>query len=310
MKNEITFKSNDGLTDIHAYIWDVENPRAIIQFTHGMCEHAERYEYFAKVMNSKGFIFAAQDLLGHGKSVKDEYSYGYFAKKKGNEVLVEDAHSFNQELRKLYPNLPIIAIGHSFGSFVTRNFIQKYSDDMVGVIIIGSTFMSKLELDLYSILTSIIAIYHHGPTYISPYIVNLQENMLNKRFEERKQFPNCWINKNPKLVVENLNIEYANHKFTCNAYKSMFKLIKNCNSVSKNRTIRSDLPMLLLCGSNDSLGKFGEDIKKIKNIYERAGVKSVKTKVYNNMRHDIINDENRVLVHTDIINFINDIIKK
>ncbi|HJZ25099.1 MAG TPA: alpha/beta hydrolase, partial [Streptosporangiaceae bacterium] len=61
-----SYPSSDG-TQITAYRWDPAGaPRAVVQLTHGMGEHAQRYEYMARALNDAGFAVYAQDHRGHG----------------------------------------------------------------------------------------------------------------------------------------------------------------------------------------------------------------------------------------------------
>jgi predicted dienelactone hydrolase len=49
------YPSSDGV-QITAYRWDpADEPRAVIQLTHGMGEHAQRYDYVARALNDTGF---------------------------------------------------------------------------------------------------------------------------------------------------------------------------------------------------------------------------------------------------------------
>ena len=64
-----SYTSADG-TQIAAYRWDpAGEPRAVVQLTHGMGEHARRYEHFARALNEAGFVVYAQDHRGHGASI-------------------------------------------------------------------------------------------------------------------------------------------------------------------------------------------------------------------------------------------------
>ena len=65
-----SYTSADG-TRIAAYRWDpTGEPRAVVQLTHGMGEHAQRYEHVAKALNDAGFVVYAQDHRGHGASAR------------------------------------------------------------------------------------------------------------------------------------------------------------------------------------------------------------------------------------------------
>ena len=62
-----SYTSADG-TQIAAYRWDPAGEprglRAAVQLTHGMGEHAQRYEHVARALNEAGFVVYAQDHRG------------------------------------------------------------------------------------------------------------------------------------------------------------------------------------------------------------------------------------------------------
>ena len=64
-----SYTSADG-AQIAAYRWDpTGQPRAAVQLTHGMGEHARRYEHVAQALNEVGFVVYAQDHRGHGANI-------------------------------------------------------------------------------------------------------------------------------------------------------------------------------------------------------------------------------------------------
>ncbi len=55
----------DGL-ELAAYVWDVADPRAVVQVSHGLAEHSARYDRFARALNDAGYSVRATDHRGHG----------------------------------------------------------------------------------------------------------------------------------------------------------------------------------------------------------------------------------------------------
>ena len=52
--------------------------RGVIQITHGMVEHAGRYNRFAEKCLENGFAVFAHDLRGHGKTKAEDAPLGCF----------------------------------------------------------------------------------------------------------------------------------------------------------------------------------------------------------------------------------------
>ena len=113
-REDFFFDSRDNVSKIHAVRWipETDKPVGILQIVHGMAEHVDRYEDFAKFMTEKGFLVTADDHLGHGESVTDGL-YGYFCKQDPATVVVRDVHRLKKITQELYPGLPFYILGHT-----------------------------------------------------------------------------------------------------------------------------------------------------------------------------------------------------
>lgn len=61
------------------------------------------------------------------------------------------------------------------------------------------------------------------------------------------------------------------------------------------------LPILLLSGTADPVGHYGKDIPKIAVKLSEAGVLDVTYKLYENARHELINEIGKETIIRDII---------
>lgn len=125
IKEEFYFDSRDGENRIHAvrYTPDDGNVRGIVQIVHGMAEYVERYENLAEFLTKRGILVTGEDHLGHGKSVSEGGSFGYFCEQDPATVVVRDVHRLKKITEEQYPQVPYIILGHSMGSF----YCQKLS---------------------------------------------------------------------------------------------------------------------------------------------------------------------------------------
>lgn len=302
MRKDITYKSKDNITDIHATIWvPTTNIKAIVQISHGMVEHKDRYEALALHLNEQGFLVCANDHLGHGDSVIDKEHYGYFAAKDSANILVEDTYTLTKTVKEEYPNIPYFILGHSFGSFIIRNYIQKYSNEIDGVILSGTANHSKIKMIFAKCLAGIISLYKGGPFYRSKYLEKTTTGNFNKYFKSNIKF--CWLTKDYKFLEDYGKDPKCRFKFTINAYQTMFTLIKNANNNYKN--VRKDLPILLLSGKDDPVSNFGKSIIDLNNFYKKKKLTNVKYKIYNGLRHLIFDETEKVIVINDLVQYIN-----
>lgn len=122
---QLDIRSFDS-TPIHCYLWDdVENPKGVVQISHGMCEYAGRYHETAQMFNEHGYIVFADDHRAHGNTETDENRGrhpGDIEKK-----TVKDLVFFYNWLKDRY-HLPQVLMGHSYGSFLAQDFLQQGTD--------------------------------------------------------------------------------------------------------------------------------------------------------------------------------------
>lgn len=140
MKTE-KFKSFDG-TILQCYLWDnVRKPKGVVQISHGMAEHARRYDNFANYLNENGFIVFADDHRAHGMTSTKQSAKGVKGYHKGDIYFdtVQDECVITKMLKDRY-NLPVIYLGHSYGSMLGQRYIEECKD-YDGVVLSGSAMM-------------------------------------------------------------------------------------------------------------------------------------------------------------------------
>ena len=148
-KEEFYFDSRDGVHKIYAVKWvpDSGKPVCIVQIVHGMAEHISRYEAFATYLANKGILVVGDDHLGHGKTVNSGEPYGYFCKEDAATVLVRDEHRLKKMMQEQYVGIPYIILGHSMGSYITRNYLMRYGSGIDGAILLGTGMQPKAAVN-------------------------------------------------------------------------------------------------------------------------------------------------------------------
>ena len=71
-----------------------------------------------------GYIAAADDHVGHGKTALKNDTWGNWGEK-GCHTMMEDEHTLKELVCKMYPNMPYFLFGHSMGSMIARDFMEK-----------------------------------------------------------------------------------------------------------------------------------------------------------------------------------------
>ena len=93
--------------------------RAIVQITHGMSEHIERYDHFARFLAAHGFAVCGQDNIGHGKSVASPDDWGHIPAHGGKKALIENVHVLRGIMEKLAMQEGVAAVDDSARALVS-----------------------------------------------------------------------------------------------------------------------------------------------------------------------------------------------
>lgn len=303
-KEEFYFDSREQGQKIHAVKWipDVEKPFCILQIVHGMAEHIERYDEFARFLAEKGILVVGEDHLGHGKSVKEGGTYGYFCEHDAANVLVRDVHRLKKIMQEQYPGVIYLILGHSMGSFILRNYLFRYGTGVEGAIIVGTGAQSRGTLFAARTLTAIQKVFC-GSKHVSKLLDKAAFGNYNKRFEpSRTKFD--WLSREESNVDRYIADPMCGFIFTVNGFATLFKLIYNCSDTEKLNNIPKNLPIMLIAGADDPVGNYGRSIEKVYKSYLECGISNVQMKLYENDRHELLNETDREQVYGDIYRWI------
>lgn len=277
--------------------WDeVKSPRAAVVIVHGMCEYISRYDDFAKYLNDNGYIVMGMDNRSFGDTDADELGKGYVGM---FEDTVDDIAEEVTEVKKRYPDLEVFVIGHSYGSFLTQRFIEKYHAEVSGAILCGSALQSGIMLKLGSFLAN--RKYKKRRNEPGKLFAKLTFKAYDKRFNDGE---NAWLNRDKAAVAKYNADPRCNFLVSNGFYKSMFDGIKITNK-ERNR-VPSTFRLMIASGDADGVGGYGKLVKKLVKAYEKKCGLSPRLKLYEDGRHEILNELNRGVVYEDFVAFLDD----
>lgn len=306
---EIYFTSNDGKSRIHAVEWVPENrPKAILQLVHGMAEHIERYGEFATFMAEHGYLVVGDNHLGHGKSVPENGQKGYFCDGDAASVLVRDEHKLHEAVEGEYPGIPYFILGHSMGSFITRNYLTEYGHEVQGAVIMGTGMQSRTLLGLSKTLAKAEKLFK-GDRHVSTFIDKLAFGGYYKKIPGYTM-KNEWLTSNLDAVQKYNNDPDCGFTFTVNGFSTLFELIWRLHDEERLGRIPRNLPMLFVSGADDPVGNYGKGVKQAVRTVQKAGVRDVTMKLYPGGRHEILNDREHEEVYEDVLSFYEEILAK
>lgn len=303
---KLQFQLPDQTTHVYKWEPDLDEARqhinGVIQLVHGSCEHANRYDRFARYLAGHGWIVYASDLRGHGHSVSDKEDLGYFGEQGGWSGLIEEQHEVAKLIREQHPALPMIMLGHSMGSFLARNYAIRYGTGLSGLILVGTAHYSRSSLRAGRLLANQV-IRAKGIRYRSKILYSLTYNAFNKRFEPARTRQD-WLTRDPSIVDSFIQDELCGFVFTAGAFRDMFEGLLCITDPENIAKTPRDLPILLLSGTDDPVGGFGKMVEKAYASYRKAGINDVRMKLYEGMRHEILNELGKEEVYEDILAWI------
>lgn len=301
MRKSFQVPSVDQQTQLQGYLWTCENPKAVLQLSHGMAEHILRYEPFAEYLNQYQIAVVGHDHLGHGASVENE-RYGHFHDKQVENGLIADLHQVTRYAKKQFGDLPYFCLGHSMGSFVLRNYLYEYAYELDGAIIVGTgqqpNWLTKAGRGVAKGLAKV-----QGETHYSRLIDRIAFGGNNKRISSQRTEKD-WLVSVPEEVDKYLADQLCGFLFTLGGYQELFSLIIGSQDQTKIAQLPADLPLLFLSGKEDPIGDYGKGVLKAAKAYQTAGMEKIEVHLYENARHEILNERQKEQVYQDLINWL------
>ena len=294
-----SFRSVTG-QELEKRLWPAEGqPKAVVQFVHGMAEHIDRYDAPAKALNQASFIVVGHTHLGHGQNAAVK---GYFADKDGWAALIEDTNALRRETQAQYPDLPYFLLGHSMGSFVARTYCLKYEEGLAGAIFSGTGQIGKVIVTARSAIAANQCFFVVEQNHcILQHHMNFSAN--NKKVENPKT-DSDWLTRDAEQVALYKADPLCGFPFTARAYADMFSGLRRLYPEHLS-AMKQDIPVLLFAGDHDPVGSNGQGVRQVYEEIKAAGVQDVTLKLYEGGRHEMLNEINREEVYADLIGWLN-----
>lgn len=303
VRNEFTFPSADGKTQLHGVEWLPEGGvRAVLQISHGVSEYILRYESLAEYLTARSFAVVGHDHLGHGGSVAPGGTRLYFGPKGSWNRVAEDLHTCRQRIRERFPGAPCFLLGHSMGSFLARTDLIRHPGAAEGVILMGTGQMSPVLVAGGQMIAALEE-RRVGERSSSPLVMQLAFGAYNKKFApNRTAFD--WLSRSTDNVDRYLSDPLCGGNPTIGLFREMLGGIHFITRPANLKNMDPRVPVLFLSGEQDPVGDCGKGVKRAFESFRRAGVRDVRCKLYPGMRHEILCEAERETVFQDIFDWL------
>jgi alpha-beta hydrolase superfamily lysophospholipase len=295
--------ARDDGTSIAFYRWPVppEPVRAAVQIVHGIGEYAARYDRFAQALLAAGYAVFASDHRGHGHTVQRPEDLGHLGDSGAFERVLEDVYAVNQHIAALLPDVPRVVFGHSFGSFVTQRYVSKYGNSIAAAVLSGTDWGNSVAY--LGLGVAKLERLRLGASKPSALLQRLIFGEYNRAFRPTNS-PSAWLTRDEAEVQKYDDDPLCGFALTTQTWSELLAGLISIDKKSVLNQIPPHLPIYLLAGDRDPVGRSGRGPRALAQAYAKAGLTHVTLKLYPEGRHESLNEINRDEVTADVIRWL------
>jgi alpha-beta hydrolase superfamily lysophospholipase len=289
------FTDADGF-EIFVYEWAPDGaPRAALQIAHGAVEHALRYRRLAEYLNERGYVVYANDHRAHGRTAGTLEAAGR-AGEDGWNGIIKGFAQLTGIIKERHPGIPVFVLGHSMGSIVVQQYIERYGDGIAGAILSGSWgAMGDTSQIIHAIDVAIDAAGRDAPSEL----LATMFGSFNERFDGDTGFE--WLSRDTDEVRKYVDDPWCGSFAFSNGFvRDFFSGMEEAWRPENEATIPKSLPVLIVSGERDPAGGYSATTQVLIDRYQALGLDDLTAKLYPDARHEILNETNRDEVHSDI----------
>lgn len=269
---EFQFQSRSDQWPIRGYRWPRRPHAGVVVISHGLAEHALRYDRFARALNAADYDVWAVDHRGHGQTAGPaglgDFGIG------GWDALVDDLDQVVDMAKADGSGAPLVLFGHSMGAAAAQQYAPIGSEKLTALVLCGSTLRRPDET---------------LPTY-------------NEAFEPART-PYDWLSRDPLEVDKYVADPLCGFEgqTVVNGFDPLDPRRVDIRRLSR---IRGDLPVLLVAGDADPVNGNLRGIEFLESRWREAGVQQIERQIYPGARHELLNESNRQEVTDNIIRWL------
>lgn len=286
------------------YRWPARaRPRAALVIVHGMAEHARRYARFAQALSERGIEVHGFDLRGHGATTRSA-DHGFLGDDTTWDVLIDDIQRIQRRARDI-SGAPVFLFGHSLGSFLATSVLQHHGHDYAGAILSGVDMPGSPQCRMAALLArlEIARMDTHGASdLLQRLTVGTYERRLDRHFGPQRA--NAWLSNDGAAVDAYASDPDCGFALRAGAWHTLFNGIASTSGAHARRRLPVDLPLLLIAGRDDPMGRFGRGPERLARALESDGQRDLELRLYEDRRHELLHDRAADTVIADIRSWI------
>ena len=280
--------------------WPAAAPELQIHLFHGLGEHTARYERFAAACTGRNISLAAHSHRGHGENCPAD-ALGHYADQNGWEKVIADAELVQRQLTSESPDIPLVLLGHSMGSYIAQSFACRGLGSAQALVLSASTYASRLQLHAGHLLARFEA-WRLGPGGKSALLNKMGFGDFNKPFApNRTEFD--WLSRDPDEVDKYVADPLCGNDSSAKLWHDLTGGLLEITSPATLKKLDSTMPLLITGGSQDPVGGQA-GMTRLYDAYRKAGHENASLKIYDDGRHEMFNETNRDEFIGDVLDWI------
>jgi alpha-beta hydrolase superfamily lysophospholipase len=272
-RTERTFEGAGGVRIVYD-VWTPDiTPRAVVVLSHGLGEHARRYDHVAQRFGADGLVTYALDHRGHGRSG-------------GKRVLVRDITEYTGDFDTLvgiatkeHPGRRRVVLGHSMGGGIVFAYGVERPDNYELMVLSGPAVAAQ------DAVAPLLALAAKTLGAVAPGL-------------PVQELDSSAISRDPAVVTAYNTDPLVHHGKVPAGIARTLLLV---GETMPQRAPALTAPLLVVHGSEDRLIA----VDGSRRLVEAVGSSDVELKVYPGLYHEVFNEPERHQVLDDVVSWIN-----
>lgn len=296
--------------EIQTYIWPHDAAKGWVHIVHGMAEHAARYDDFAKNLVAAGYAVVAHNHRGHGASHISSQNNGENNGKKpvlgvykgsnGWQNYVQDIAAVRADI--CAHQQPYFIFGHSMGSFIAQSYLAQQPQNVAGLILSGSNHQAVWLSRVGGFVAKIESL-RLGRDNSSSLLQFLSFGSFNQKFKpNRTAFD--WLSRDAAQVDKYIADPLCGFACSTGLWSDFLAGLAELYKPNNLKNIAADMPIFILGGAHDPVGLMGTGLPKLLKAYKDSGHKNLSLKLFENGRHEMLNETNKSETYAEIIKWL------
>jgi alpha-beta hydrolase superfamily lysophospholipase len=281
-------------------------PKAAVQIAHGLAEHGGRYARLADALTAAGYAVYASDHRGHGRTAAHSGDLGFFAAARGWDRVIDDLELVRQRIAGEHPDVPLLLVGHSMGSFLAQHLVSEHGAAFAGLVLSG-TGGKPSALAAAGRLIARLERLRLGPRGRSTLLQAFSFGAFNKQFAPART-PFDWLSRDAAEVDKYIADPLCGFAASVQLWIDLLDALGDVTSAARQARIPKGLPIYVIAGSNDPVGGNSKSVRELLDAYRAAGLERMTYRFYEGARHELFNETNRDEVTRDLIQWLEAIV--